>query len=321
MKATFSNLWADLREKRLWPVAVLLLAGLIAVPLLLKKSPEEPAPVQPVASEPQSAPKTEQLKGLATVKLEETGAGDGSSLDTFLPSNPFRPPERIVEEAEEELGDDGSEPDDVTLSEELVESGSGGGETGSGGGDTGADTGSDTGGDTGDTGEDDGTTTKTTEYTFVLDVTFTNNGRTRKIKGLEKLDMLPSTASPLLLFLGVSANAGNAVFLVDSTLETAGEGRCEPSEAECAFLHLGAGSEHMFTNADGDSYRLRVDQIRKVEVDSGASAAAAAKRAKRPSPALAAPKAKRRFTSPLISDLLSVSSTTVDNSTGSGARR
>ena len=317
MKTTFSNLWADLREKRLWPVAVLLLAGLIAVPVLLKKSPEEPPPAQPVASEPQSAPKTEQLKGLATVTLEEAEAGDGSSLDTFLPSNPFRPPERIVEEAEEELGDDGSEPDDVTLSEELVESGSGVGETGSGGGDTGADT----GGDTGDTGDGDGTTTETTEYTYVLDVTFINNGRTRKIKGLEKLDMLPSTASPLLLFLGVSANAGNAVFLVDSTLETAGEGRCEPSKAECAFLHLGAGSEHMFTNADGDSYRLRVDQIRKVKVESRASASAAAKRAKRPSPALAAPKAKRRFTSPLISDLLSVSSTTADNSTGSGARR
>ena len=317
MKTTFSNLWADLREKRLLPVAVLLLAGLIAVPVVLKKSPEEPPPAQPVAAQQQTAPEPKQLKGLATVQLEETEIGGGSSLDTFDPANPFRPPERIVEEAEEELGDDGSEPDDVTLSEELVESGSGVGETGSGGGDTGADT----GGDTGDTGDGDGTTTETTEYTYVLDVTFTNNGRTRKIKGLEKLDMLPSTASPLLLFLGVSANAGNAVFLVDSTLETAGEGRCEPSKAECAFLHLGAGSEHMFTNADGDSYRLRVDQIRKVKVESRASASAAAKRAKRPSPALAAPKAKRRFTSPLISDLLSVSSTTADNSTGSGARR
>jgi hypothetical protein len=317
MKTSFANLWGDLREKRLWPVAVLLLAGLIAVPVLLQKSPEEPPPAQPVASEPQGAPKTERLKGLATVTLEEAEAGDGSSLDTFLPSNPFRPPERIVEEAEEQLGDDGSEPNDVTLSEELAEGGSEAGETGSGGGDTGADT----GGDTGDTGDGDGTTTETTEYTYVLDVTFINNGRKRKIKGLEKLDMLPSTASPLLLFLGVSANAGNAVFLVDSTLETAGEGRCEPSKAECAFLHLGAGSEHMFTNADGDSYLLRVDQIRKVEVDSGASASGAPKGAGRPGAALAAPQAKRRFTSPLISDLLSVSSTTADNSTRPGARR
>ena len=133
---------------------------------------------------------------------------------------------------------------------------------GAGGGDTGGDTG---GGDGG--GEP---TTETTEYTYVLDVTFANNGRTRKIKGMERLDMLPSAASPLLLFLGVSPDAGNAVFLVDSKLETAGEGSCEPSKAECAFLYLGAGSEHMFTNEDGDSYRLRIDQIRKVKVDRGA---------------------------------------------------
>ena len=53
-------------------------------------------------------------------------------------------------------------------------------------------------------GDDDGTTTETTQYAFVIDVTFTNNGRTRKVKGMERLDMLPSAASPLLLFLGVS---------------------------------------------------------------------------------------------------------------------
>ena len=56
------------------------------------------------------------------------------------------------------------------------------------------------------------------------------------IKGMERLEMLPSEASPLLIFLGVSANAGNAVFLVDSTLEAAGEGTCKPRASECAFL-------------------------------------------------------------------------------------
>ncbi|MDQ5832875.1 MAG: hypothetical protein M3550_07450, partial [Actinomycetota bacterium] len=86
MKTTFSNLWADLREKRLLPVAVLLLAGLIAVPVVLKKSPEEPPPAQPVAAQQQSAPEPKQLKGLATVQLEETEIGGGSSLDTFVPA-------------------------------------------------------------------------------------------------------------------------------------------------------------------------------------------------------------------------------------------
>jgi hypothetical protein len=206
----------------------------------------------------------------------------------------------------------------VILSDEVIEGGSAGGDTGSGG-DTGEEFEGDTGGGTGD-GDGDGTTTETTEYAYVLDVTFAHNGRTRKTKGMERLDMLPSAASPLLLFLGVTSNAGNAVFLVDSTLDTAGEGRCEPSQAECAFLHLGAGSEHMFTNEDGDSYRLRVDQIRKVRVDTDASGSSS-NTPKRAGAALAGSRAKRRFTSPLISDLVSVSSTGADNSTGHGDRR
>jgi hypothetical protein len=319
MKSFFSNIWADLREKRLWPVAVLLLAALVAVPVVLKKSPEEPPPAPPVAAGQPSATEPKQLKGLATVTLEDAGVGDGSSLDTFVPANPFRPPARVVEEAEEESGESVPGEEEVILSDEVIESGSGGGDTGSGG-DTGEEFEGDTGGGT-DDGDGDGTTTETTEYAYVLDVTFANNGRTRKIKGMERLDMLPSAASPLLLFLGVSSNAGNAVFLVDSTLDTAGEGRCEPSQAECAFLHLGAGSEHMFTNEDGDSYRLRVDQIRKERVDKDASGSASSNTPKRAGAALAGSGAKRRFTSPLISDLVSVSSTGADNSTGHGDRR
>ena len=44
MKAFVLDLWHDLREKRLWPVAVLLLAGLVAVPVLLAKPAEDPSP-------------------------------------------------------------------------------------------------------------------------------------------------------------------------------------------------------------------------------------------------------------------------------------
>ena len=107
----------------------------------------------------------------------------------------------------------------------------------------------------------------------MIDVTFTANGRTRKIKGMQKLDMLPNETNPLLLFLGVSPNGGNAVFLVDSTLETAGEGKCKPSKSDCAFVYLGAGSEQVFTDEDGKSYDLAVDQIRKVKLDATAASA------------------------------------------------
>src|SRR5262245_46512405 len=62
-------------------------------------------------------------------------------------------------------------------------------------------TGSTGGGTTGGSGG--GTPTQTAQYRYVADVTFAANGHKRHIKGLERLDMLPSESSPLLLFLGV----------------------------------------------------------------------------------------------------------------------
>ena len=38
------DLWNDLRAKRLWPVALVLLAALVAVPVVLSKNSEAPAP-------------------------------------------------------------------------------------------------------------------------------------------------------------------------------------------------------------------------------------------------------------------------------------
>ena len=290
------DLWNDLREKRLWPVAALLLVGLIAVPVVLSKPTEDPPPA-PTASAPDQGP--EVAKGLAALTVAEDEPGEGSTLDVFDPSNPFKPPKDIIANSDE--------------------SGDGEGTAGSEGGDTGA---TDTGGGATDTGGDGGgeTTpaptggeTQTVEYRYVIDATFVANGRKRKIKGLERLDVLPGQANPLLIFLGASKNGANAVFLVDSTLTAAGEGKCKPSNSDCAFLYLGAGSEHELTNDEGDSYTLRVDQIRKVKVGDDANSAKGSKSSKRAddaptaSAALGSEPATRRFVPPLITDLVSVS--------------
>jgi hypothetical protein len=151
-------------------------------------------------------------------------------------------------------------------------------------------------------------------------VTFRENNRRRKIEAMEKLDILPNPASPLLIFLGVTPNAGNAVFLVDSTLKAAGEGRCKPSKAECAFLYLGPGSEHEFTNDEGDSYTLRVEEIRRVKLDRS-EARASKKDKKVASAAVGQPAPARRFALPLLTDLVSVSSGNGGNSNSGQGRR
>jgi hypothetical protein len=303
MKIFLLDLWHDLRAKRLAPVAAVLALALVAVPVVLSKPSETPAPPPPTA---RKAPDPKDLKALASVKLEQTDER-GSSLDMFDPSDPFRPPKKVTKRSNQD-GDVAS-----TVAGETPSSGGGDtgstGETPSTGGDT---TG---GGVTPPSGGDAPTTT--VQYRYVVDLTFTSNGRTRHVKSMERLDMLPSQESPLLLFLGVTANAGNAVFLVDSTLEAAGEGKCKPRASECAFLYIGAGSEHEFTNEDGDSYTLRINEIRKVKVDGFA----AASRSKSARAAIGSPTPRRRFLSPLLADVVSVSNGSDADSTDHQDRR
>jgi hypothetical protein len=305
MKIFLLDLWHDLRAKRLWPVAVVLGVALVAVPVVLSKPSETPAPPPSTA---RKAPDPKDLKALASVKLEQTDER-GSSLDMFDPNDPFRPPKKITKRSSQD-GDVGS-----TIAGETPSSGSG--DTGStgelpptGGGTTGG------GGVTPPSGGGDAPTT-TVQYRYVVDLTFTANGRKRHVTSMERLDMLPSQDSPLLLFLGVSANAGNAVFLVDSTLEAAGEGKCKPRASDCAFLYLGAGSEHEFTNEEGDSYTLRIDEIRKVKVDGSSAAASRSKSARA---AIGSPAPRRRFLSTLA-DVETVSNGSETNSTDHQDRR
>jgi hypothetical protein len=348
MKNFLLDVWHDLRAKRLWPVAVVLLAGIVAVPFVLAKKAEEPAVAPPAPAAEAEAPKSEGPAELAEVKLEELGQGTGSSLSSFKdPSNPFAPPRKVLEKISAEADGTGAPAEGGSGGDVTVKGGSlGGGAStdeapadtgsgGSGGGSTGGDTGSgSTGGDTDDTGQtpappaDGPEKTTTVNYTYVADVTFRANNRRHKIEALEKLDILPDRANPLLIFLGVTQDAGNAVFLVDSTLAAAGEGSCKPSRSECAFLYLGPGSEHEFTNDEGDSYTLRVDEIRRVKLDDGKKKADASKKDKtvagasllQPS-ASRAPAGHRRFSVPLLADLVSVSSTESINSNSDSDRR
>jgi hypothetical protein len=98
----------------------------------------------------------------------------------------------------------------------------------------------------------------------VADVTFGRDGRTRPVRGLRRLEMLPDADNPLLVFLGVDAPGDNAVFLVDSTLEQRGEGTC--ADRECTILSLAPGAEHFFRDDAGREYVLRIDRLRQVRV-------------------------------------------------------
>ena len=95
MKIFLLDLWHDLQAKRLAPVAVVLAVGLVAVPVVLLKPAEDPAPA-PVAAVKVDAAKREQLAALTKVKLGDEKVGAGSTLGVFDPANPFKPPKGAI---------------------------------------------------------------------------------------------------------------------------------------------------------------------------------------------------------------------------------
>lgn len=291
MRDLLQDIWHDLMQKRLLPVAAFLLVGIVAIPAVMMKSSETPTTSPVAADAPTPAEQAERQIEVTDL----TANGAGSSLDTLREKNPFKPPAAIAR------------------------SGDGASSTGEGSTTAGADSqdgGTSGGGEQDGDGSSDGTTggggsepapapePTTAAYQYVADVTFWNGNKRRTIRGLRKLDMLPNQAAPVLIFMGTGPKGGNAVFLVDSTLKAAGEGRCKPAPANCAFVHIGPGSEHAFTTEAGDSYRLRIDEIRRVKV--GADAAQAAPAGARRAGALASADGPRRFSLPTLIDLVEV---------------
>jgi hypothetical protein len=318
MKHLLQDTWHDLRQKRLWPAAVLLLIGLVAIPIVLVRpvKKQAPAPVPSSMLRP-GAPGLQRLSALQ-VAAAKTDLGAGSELDKFASKNPFLPPEAFLKSSRSlQTATSG------TSSAGTVSSGSGssGGSGGSSGSSTGGSSGA--GGLTGSFpapnvgGRSGGRTVKIRKYTYVADVTFARNGRERRRRGLRRLAMLPSRSSPLLIFLGVDLRGGDAVFLLDSSLKTTGEGRCDPKPSQCAVLYLGAGSEQEFSDQDDNSYTLRIDEIRKVRLARAAASSRHRRRHKR-----ASDSRTRRFTPPLLTDLIeTVASPQANNSSARAARR
>lgn len=288
MQTLFQDLVHDLRAKRLWPVAAVMLLALVAIPVVFMK-PADPAPTKPATANPQAA----QLPGLKDLTVATaTSSRGGSALDVFDRKDPFRPPAAVLSAKADEAASSAT-------SGSTAQSGAGGQSGGGGSGGSGS-------GGTGGTGgggspDSPGSTTpapKPSPFTYVADVKFGRSDRKLgAYKGLRRLEMLPSTKSPLLIFLGTEADGGNAVFLVDSSLRTSGEGDCEPSQTECATLTIGAGAEQEFVDENGVRYTLLIEEIRPVAVTAAASSPKAR-------PAVGSRSPGRRFQPPLIADLM-----------------
>jgi len=273
------ELWHDLRAKRLWPVAALLVIALVAVPVLLKKSSSTSPSTPPTASAPSASDNSSKA-----VVVADTDTTNTSTLGVFNKKDPFKPDHAVLAAAHPKSTS--------TPSSSSQQSNGGGGSTPSPSGGSGGSGGSIGGGSTGGAPVTPQQPTKPAEpkgpFAYTVDVKFGKRGALRTHHNVQKLDVLPNQNNPLLVFLGVNSTGDEAVFLTDTSLKAAGEGSCKPDGDTCSFLYLKLGKDsntedlsEVAADGSGTEYTLKLLAIHKVPVSQLAKQAKKAAKAAR----------------------------------------
>lgn len=234
-------------ERRLWPVALLLVAGLVAVPVALSKKatdagPSTPAPVVAEAPGPVLSPPS------ATVVA---AIGSGRSLASLPRRNPFVQRRAKVAHS-------------VAATTKAATSSTAAASTSTAAATTG---GASPGGSTGTTTTITPTVPTTPAKTYLsvsVDLSFGRIGHSVRHKGLARLSALPSATNPVVIYLGVLRGTKTAVFLISSDVHPSGDGRCFPSARSCQTVHVPVGGSEFFDvfSASGASRQYELDLTR-----------------------------------------------------------
>ncbi|MEA2442788.1 MAG: hypothetical protein QOJ12_80 [Thermoleophilales bacterium] len=264
MNSFLLDLWHDLREKRLWPIAALLLVATAAVPAVLLQKAQPAATPAPGATQGQAV-----ADKLPTVTLDDIGNKVPSDLTAFKTSqrNPFKPLKDLPKV------DKGANTTVTPSKKATAASGSGsasssGSGSSAGNGGTSAGSGS-SGGAASPVGP------KTTYFTYRADISFGAPGKEKTTKQLETFSLLGDDKNPAAMFMGISDDHQYAVFTVDTArYESNGEHQCKPSDDRCELIYLKVAedsNETTFTSLDGQTtYNLKILAIKRIVLDKAA---------------------------------------------------
>ena len=257
-----NDTWRGLVERRLWPVALLLLAAAASIPFLIAKDdPATPASVAAPAASAETGGPAPSIVAVASTAQREIGRDViGSRKD------PFRPAVAAKKATAVETGGAGG-----TAIAPVTEPSSGGG---GGGGEAPAPS---TGGGMTPTTPGVGITPDPGKVYEIaaLAVRFGETSGAREVRTLRRLKALPSVAEPVLIYLGLKRDDKTAVFMVDSGAVAHGEGHCQPSDQNCQTIQIEVGETEFIDVADGDRtvrYQLDVLKVRRKRTTSAAAA-------------------------------------------------
>ena len=277
------DIWAELKAKRLAPVAIGLVVALVAVPALLMKGEEAPTDGPLPIAAPTAA-------NGAEVEVAEELAEGGSKLDSYKSRDPF---DGLVKPEKDGAAADGSATvpaDALGGAKEPAPSAPAGGSGGSaGGGGGGLDLGDSTGsGGTPDLGSGSPNAgapappkvvrKPRARFNYHLDLKFGRPGREKRYRSLPRMSLLPSARVPALLFMGVAADEKSAMFFVHPGLNHQGQGECIPSRTNCTYLRMEIGDQH-YVSANDFEFSLRLLDVKRVKLSKEKKQRAAARKA------------------------------------------
>jgi hypothetical protein len=266
------HVFDDLVERRLAPVAAILLLALVAVPLVLSKSmPKDTASTAaPSANGADlSVPAMQPVVALATP--------DGRShLDHVQALNPFEQRHKFVPKRVRSTTPPGGAP--TTGSPQPAP-----GTTVSPG------TSSTSTATTPTTASTPATSAPSTHvhssphrhharprYVARLVVNFGSIGHAHRQHGFDRLSPLPARGEPVIIYLGLLRDNKTAVFLLSSDAHAEGDGRCVPSPHNCQTVRLRGGQTEFFdvsqSNGSIKQYELDVVKVGRARVASARAA-------------------------------------------------
>ena len=269
-----SDLYRDLRDRRLLLPVVALLVAIVAVPVVLKSdSSVTPPPAPPAALAEDAA------QAAPAVLVADSGVRNyRERLAALKQKNPFDqkfvlPPQSSVDL--ESTGDTVTAPDAGSGTVDAV-----------GGGDPATSVSDSV--DTAVNAANDAVETEPSEppdssepaepaepsksevrfYAGRIDVTVGELGDAKRVDGVSYLELLPSASNPVVAFLGLAEGGEGAAFSVSrDVVETDGDGSCAPKKpAPCQFLTMHVGDQQTFKYADGRTFRLTLRDTEIVRV-------------------------------------------------------
>ncbi len=259
-----SDLFYDLKERRLLPLVAVLGVAIVAVPIVLSKSADE-SPAAGLSAEGLAA-LSPSADGHGIIVAQATpGLRDYKRrLSDLQATDPFKqhftaPP---------------ASPAETSPSSEIVESSgeAGGAEV------TGVEVTSTEvsgGGSANPSGENTSTVvrteTKFASYEIdarIVTVAASPEGESTAVvrRNLPELTMLPGRQTPAIVFMGVSADAKKAMMLVSSDVQSVfGDALCVIGSETCQLLAMEPGLPETFVyGGQGRTYRIEVLKIEKI---------------------------------------------------------